>query len=104
MPSMRGLSVILTAGDPERLGAALALAAAAAALGGRARLYFHDQAVQLLADADLSPAFDHDVSVIACQTGLAEANLDLSALDPRIEAGGMVSLLAALGDDRLVTL
>lgn len=100
---MRGLTILVTRAEPGRLPTVLTIAAASAALGGTARVYFHEDAVRLLADADLSLATDSGVALIACQTGLAAAGLDLSALDPAIEAGGLVSLLATLGDDRLVS-
>ena len=97
---MRGLTVVLVSAERERLASALTLAASAAALGGRARLYFDAAAVALLVDADLSLALESGVSIVACQTGLAAG----VALPNGVEAGGLVSLLADLGDDRLVTI
>ncbi len=101
---MRGLTIIVLTGDAERFAAALALASAAAALGAPTRLYMHDSAVARIADTDLSDALTLGVVIIACQTGMATAALDFSDLDSRIEAGGLVSLLAAIGEDRLVTI
>jgi peroxiredoxin family protein len=99
---VRGLTVVLVSEDPARFGAAVQLAAASAALGGRVTLYCHDAAVRCLADADtLAPARDLGVRVIACQTGLAQHG---ATLPDWAEAGGLVSLIAELGDDRLVTL
>ncbi|MGC6401707.1 hypothetical protein ACNI3Q_14145 [Sphingomonas sp. FW199] len=98
----RGLTLIVAGDDPQRFDAAVAVAAAEAAIGGTVRLYAHRMAVMRLSDPMLVDAMDGGVAVIACQTGLAEAGIDLSTLDPRIEGGGMVGLLLALGDDRLV--
>jgi predicted peroxiredoxin len=122
MPGMRGLTIIAATADPERFRAALSLACAHAALDGRARVYCHEAAVQLLVsgtDASdsalvasgfptrqqlLAEAHDSGVILIACQTGLAAAGIDFATLAPGIEPGGLVSLLAGLGEDRLVTL
>ena len=99
---VRGLTLIV--GDPARMDDALAIAAAHAAIGGTTRLYLHDRAVAALAAAPLDDALALGVRIIACQTGLAAAEIDLAAVDRRIEGGGLVGLLAALGEDRLVTL
>ncbi|MCW4462993.1 peroxiredoxin [Sphingomonas sp. BT-65] len=119
---MRGLTIIATTADLERFRAALSLACAHAALGGSARLYCHEAAVSLLvpgADPDdairtaaglasraqlLDEALAIGVALIACQTGLAVAGVAFDALPTGIEPGGLVSLLAGLGEDRLVTL
>jgi peroxiredoxin family protein len=106
---MRGLTLIAATGDSERLRAALTIAAAHAALGGRTRLYCHERAVALLAGGDpgtaslLSTALEIGVHVIACQTGLSLAGLAQADLPPDVETGGLVGLLADLGDDRLDT-
>ncbi|MHA6722441.1 peroxiredoxin [Sphingomonas sp. RS2018] len=100
MPGMRGLTVIVAGADRDRFDAALTLVSAQAALGGRARLYCHGPAVKLLADAALLvTALDLGVEIIACQTALADHGVRLPT---GAEAGGMVSLLQTLGDDRLV--
>lgn len=120
---MRGLTVVVATADPARLHAALSLAAAAAAAGAATRLYFHADAVALAApphawpdDAryaaaglpSLAALFDEalamGVRMIACQTGLALTGSSAGNLDTHIETGGLVSLLASLGDGRLVTL
>ncbi len=111
---MRGLTAIVASADHDRLRAALTLACAAAALGGRARVYLHEGAVALLGAPDravppgvptlgelLAMAAESDVAVIACQTGLALAGLSADTLG--VAAGGLIDLLATLGDDRLVT-
>ena len=111
---MRGLTVVVAGPDPDRFRAALTMACAAAALGGRARVYLHEAAVGLLIRDAPAPAGlpdladlraiadDSGVELIACQTGLALARL--SADTQRVAAGGLIDLLATLGDDRLVTL
>jgi predicted peroxiredoxin len=98
---MRGLTVIVTTEDAERHRAALTLASAHAALGGRTLVYYHEEAVRLLAPSDLlDTAKELGVQLIACQTGLADCGM---ILPDGVEAGGMVSLIASLDDDRLVT-
>ncbi|HSX55759.1 MAG TPA: DsrE family protein [Sphingomonas sp.] len=119
---MRGLTIIAATADAERFRAALSLACAHAALGGSTRLYCHEAAVALLIpgsdprDAELAgkglasraqllaEALESGVALIACQTGLAAAGIAFDTLAPGVEPGGLVSLLAALGEDRLVTL
>ena len=122
MPGMRGLTILAATADIERFRAALSLACAHAAVGGDARLYCHEAAVALLvpgADTGddalaarglatraqlLAEARDSGVTLIACQTGLAAQGIAFDTLPPGIQPGGLVSLLAALGDDRLVAL
>ena len=115
----RGLTIVVADTAPDRFRCALNLALVQAALGGAARLFLDGAAVSLLCRSaiDREPAPDagwpklaalHDealdagVRVILCQSGLATIGADLSDYDPRIEAGGMVSLLQTLGEDRLV--
>ncbi|MCJ8157441.1 DsrE family protein [Sphingomonas sp. LaA6.9] len=120
---MPGLTIIVTSADPTRFHAALSIAAASAATSAPTRVYLHADAVALAApphdcpdDAryaagglpTLAQLIEEvralSVRLIVCQTGLALASLDAGALGPNIEAGGLVSLLSSLGDDRLVTL
>lgn len=120
---MRGLTVIVTGSDPERLHSALSIAAAHAASGARARIFLEGAAVALLAGAAPAPgdAARHaaglptlaelrreasalGVRLIACQGGMALSDMAIDRLGPGVEAGGLVGLLAGLGDDRLVTL
>lgn len=99
---VRGLTVILATDDRERFIAAVTLVSAHAALGGPTRLYFNEGAARLLADLEpLVTARELGVRLIVCQSGLADTSL---AVPNGVEAGGMVSLLATLGEDRLVTL
>ena len=114
---MRGLTLIVT--KPAGVRSALELAAANAALGGRARLFCQGEAV-----AALSPLRDrHDddyaaaglptlaelfedalglgVEIIACQSGMALTGVTADMLDARIAFGGPVSVLQTLGEDRL---
>ena len=101
---MIGLGIIVAGIDPVRFRTALTLAAAQAALGARVRILLDSGAVILASEPAplLESCFELGVEVTLCQTGLAEAGLDASALDPRFCHGGMVGWLAALGDDRLV--
>ncbi|MCW3849363.1 DsrE/DsrF/DrsH-like family protein [Sphingomonas sp. LB-2] len=102
---MRGLTLLIATRDPARLRAALTLAAANAALGGRTRVYFHEEAVPLLANPDplIATAIETGATLIACQTGLAAAGLSAEELPEGVETGGLIGLLADLGDDRLDT-
>jgi predicted peroxiredoxin len=118
---MRGVTVILAEAAPARLRAALSLASAVAAVGGRARIFLHEDAVTLFAAPLTSPAdarrttaglptlaqlFEEalalPVEVILCQSGLAMAGMDVGHLDPRLATGGLIGVVAAAGDDRLV--
>ncbi len=102
MPGVRGLTILVAGDDADRFACALTLACASAALGGRTRLYLHGRAVTRLAAGDLvDTARELGVAVIACQTALADT---ATTLPPWAEGGGMVGLLADLGDDRLVAL
>ncbi len=101
MPDLRGLTIIVATADPQRFAAAVSLASAQAALGGRARIYCHGAAVTLLAPSDaIVTATQLGVSFTACQTGLSDHGLPLPG---DVEAGGPISLLAELDDDRVVT-
>jgi predicted peroxiredoxin len=122
MPGMRGLTILVATADLERFRAALSLACAHAALGNPARVYCHEAAVTLLVPGNdpndaalagkglasraqlLAEARESGVTLIACQTGLAAAGIAFDMLASGTEPGGLVSLLATLGDDRLVTL
>ncbi|WP_156678381.1 DsrE family protein [Sphingomonas profundi] len=117
---MRGLTIIVADAAPERFRTALSIAAAQAALGGGARLFLQGAAVALLRGGEvpgdaahaaaglpalallLEEALALGVTLVACQSGLHLAGLDAASLDPRIEQGGLVSLLQGLGDDRLL--
>ena len=105
MPVVRGLTLIVATGDSERFRAALTIASAHAALGGRTRVYCHEAAVALLADREplLATAIETGAAIIACQTGLALAGLAETDLLRGVETGGLIGLLADLGDDRLDT-
>jgi len=116
---VRGLTVVVT--RPSGLRAGLELAAANAALGGRARLFAQGEAVAALV-SPMRDAHDPDyagaglptlaelfedalalgVEAIACQSGLALMGVTADRLDARIAFGGPVSMLQELGEDRLV--
>ncbi|KRB86119.1 hypothetical protein ASE00_05100 [Sphingomonas sp. Root710] len=118
---MRGLTLLVTAADAERLHAALTYAAAGAAAGASVKLHLHEWAVALLAPLGPAPkdearaaaglptlpqifeeALALGVAITVCQSGLALAGIDLARIDPRAEAQGPVGLLGALGDDRMI--
>ena len=117
---MRGLTIVTATADAGRFRSAIGLAAAQAAVGGRARLFLDTAAVPLLAPpmvhaedaayrvaglptlAELwDTALTLGVTVVACQSGLALAGLTPDAIDIRVEFGGLTGLLATLSDDRL---
>jgi predicted peroxiredoxin len=118
---MRGLTLLIPTPDRVRFRAALSLACAQGALGGRVRVFCQEEAVSLFADrADpdatqlqrvglpdiptlIEAARNCGVAFIVCQTGLAAAKLEMTALVPGVEAGGMVGILATLDDDRLIS-
>ncbi|MBY0519498.1 MAG: DsrE/DsrF/DrsH-like family protein [Sphingomonas sp.] len=117
------LAIMLVTEDSVRARAALSVALAHVALGGRVRIYAHERAVALFAQAPrlddetetlaaaglpdrlamLAMAIESGVELIACQTGLAIAGLSIGELVLGTEPGGLVALLATLGDDRLVS-
>ena len=118
---MRGLTIVVAGAERARLRSALGLAAAQAAAGATARLFLDTAAVPLLAPPLEAPCDPNHraagqptlaelvetclalgARIVLCQSGLALAGLDAVVLDSRFETGGMVGLLAALGDDRLV--
>lgn len=120
---MPGLTLIVAGADPRRFHAALSIAAASAASGAATRVYLDGDAVLLLVPPIKSPdddrhrtnglptlaqlldeSLDLGVRLICCQSGLAMAGIDAESLDPRMEVGGLVGLLSALGDDRLVAI
>lgn len=119
---LRGLTIVVVEAATVRLHAALSIAAASAATGAPTRLHLHGEAARLLAPPVtagedegyaaaglptlaqlLDEALGLGVAVSACQTGLAMATIDAAALDARIEMGGLVGVMAALGDGRLIT-
>ena len=118
---MRGLTIVVADVSSERFRCALNLACAQAALGGRARLFLDGEAVSIprepmqgweddaYADAGLptllqlyASALDLGVEVILCQSGMQMTGAEPRDYDKRVQAGGMVSLLQTLGEDRLV--
>jgi predicted peroxiredoxin len=120
MPGMRGLTVLVATAEPARFHAALSLAAAQAALGGRSRVYLHGEAVALLATSAQDFRFTGagmpditelrteaaalGVTVTACQSGFALAGLSPADFAEDVDTGGLIGLLTDLGDDRLVVL
>jgi predicted peroxiredoxin len=118
---MRGLTLLIPTPDRVRFRAALSLACAQGALGGRVRVFCQEEAMSLLIDRPdpdatqlqrvglpdiptlIEAARNCGVAFIVCQTGLAAAKLEMTALVPGVEAGGMVGILATLDDDRLIS-
>lgn len=123
MPLIGGLVIIVTSDDAVRFRAAMTTGLAHAALGGHVRLYCHESSVALLARATrpddnsealariglpdrlalIAMAQGSGITIIACQTGAAILDLSLDALAAGTEAGGMMALMATLGEDRLVS-
>ena len=118
---MRGLTIIVADCSSERFRTALSIAAAQVALGGPAHIFCQGEAVALLRppiqgieddahiDAGLptlaalfEEAIDLGVTITACQSGLLLANTDAATLDRRIAFGGLVSVMQALGESRLL--
>jgi len=104
MRRMTGLGIIVADTDQTRFRTALTLGAAQAALGGRTRILLDSGAVPLASSPNdlLESCFELGAEVMLCQSGLAQAGLNASALDPRFSYGGMLGWLADLGSDRLV--
>ncbi len=115
---MRELRIIVAAEDSERLRAALVTASAQAALGGKAAVFLQLDAAALLRApigarldeaheamglpalaALLEDALALGVSVLACQSGLALANLSAADLPAGVEVSGPVAFLQQTGDD-----
>jgi predicted peroxiredoxin len=118
---MRGLTIILAEASPVRFRSALTTALAAAALGARARLFLDAAAVPLVRlpieapdDLDqvraglpalgdlLAEALAAGVEVTACQTGLALCAATAADFPPAVTFGGVVGVIADLGEDRLL--
>lgn len=123
MLPMRGLTIIFANTDPERFYSALSIAAAHTAAGGVSRIFLEGRSVALLAESSPAPG-DADrnanglptlaeirqesthlgVGLIACQSGMALAGLEIGQLGPGVEAGGLIGLMTSIGDDRLLAL
>lgn len=118
---MKGLTIVVADVSSERFRCGLNLALAQAALGGGARVFLDGEAVSIIRepiagwedaaheDAGLptlpalyADALDAGVRIILCQSGMAMTGAQARDFDARVEAGGMVSLLQTLGEDRLV--
>jgi len=101
---IQGLTIILESDTPSRTQLAYEMALVQAALGGRASLFVTGRAVPTLAtpDALCVEALAAGVKIIVCQAGLATHQLSMTDIDPRVEAGGLASLMQGLNDDRLV--
>jgi predicted peroxiredoxin len=115
---MRELRIVVATADAERLRGALVMAAAQAALGGRAALFLQLDAVALLRHPMSAPldeahraaglpalgqlveeALGLGVTILACQSGLALAGLSAQHLPDGVEVGGPVGFLQQTGDE-----
>jgi predicted peroxiredoxin len=111
---VQGLSIVVATADPARFHSALELAAANAALDKPTRIFLQAQAVPLLWEeaeaADGMPSASEmlveavalGVRISACQSGLALGGREASALPRGVETEGLLSFLAARGDDQLL--
>ena len=101
-----GLTIIIESADAGRVRLAYEMALVHMALNGRVTLFFTGAAMETLErpDAQREAALEAGARLIACQTALAEAGLSMTRLDLHIEAGGLVSLMQGLGNDRLVVI
>lgn len=122
MRDMPALNIIVAAAEGPRLYAALEAAMAAAALGRDVRIFLQGEAVALLrapvgfaGDAARRAAGQPDlagmiaeagameITLLACQSGMALVGIDATGLAPHVRAGGLVSFLADVGpEDRLI--
>lgn len=115
---MRGLNIVLTVPEAERLRGALVLASAQAARGGTASIFLQLDAVALLRAPLVAPRDDaHQaaglprlaalvddamalgVAIIACQSGLALAGMTAADLPKGVECGGPVGFLSGCGEE-----
>lgn len=118
---MAGMSLILLDDDAERIHGALTMATSYAAMGERTRVFFHAPAVPLLvpphrAPGDVDrhsaglPTLENllqdlivlEAELCACQSGLAQHQLDAEDLLAGVQVMGPIAFLTNLGDDRLV--
>jgi predicted peroxiredoxin len=111
---MQGLSIVVATADATRFASALEVAAANAALDHPTRIFLQAQAVPLLgrilkAAAEMASitemmaeALALGVKISACQSGLSLAGMTAADLDHGIETEGVVSFLAARGEDQLL--
>lgn len=116
--TMRELRIVVATADAERLRGALVMAAAQAALGGKAVVFLQLDAVGLLQAPMGAPqdeahraaglpslamlvdeALGLGVALLACQSGLALCGLSAQDLPQGVEVGGPVSFLQRTDDE-----
>ena len=116
MCDVPGLIIIVAGSDPARFHAALSVAAANAALGGRSRVFLQGEAAGLLRILDrqeaaegtptLTELIEETVAlggeIMVCQSGLALVDLSAEDLPESLTTSGLVELLAGRGDDQLM--
>ena len=121
---MRGLTIILNGDDASNgIGLAFQMALVQIALGQPMTLFVTGWAVRNIVMASkssgkgflgikvtpslkqlLNDVLDGGGRLIVCQTRMTTGGWHFDALDSRIEAGGLVSIMQGLGDDRLVVI
>ena len=115
---MRELRIVVATADAERLRGALVLASAQAALGGAASIFLQLDAVALLRQTAQAPedaahlaaglpslnqliieALALDVTILACQSGMALHDVAASELPDGISISGPIAFLQQTGDE-----
>lgn len=115
---MRELRIVVATAEAERLRGALVMAAAQAALGGKAAIFLQLDAVALLRVPVAAPwddahraaglpslamlieeALGLGVTLLACQSGLALCGMTAVDLPTGVEIGGPVGFLQQTGDE-----
>lgn len=118
---MQGLTIIIADVSSERFRCALSIAAAHAALDGKARIFMQGESIGIIrppmigweddayAEAGLptlpqlfDEALKLGVRIIVCQSAMQMTGAEPRDFDARVEYGGLVSLIQTLGDDRLL--
>lgn len=122
MPDMPSLNIIVAVAEGRRLYAALEAGMAMAALGRPVRIFLQGEAAALLRDPvsftgdearraagqpDLAGLVEEaivmEITLFACQSGMALVGIAATELVPHVRAGGLVSFLADVGaEDRLI--
>lgn len=119
---MPSLNIIVAVAEGRRLYAALETGMAMAALGRPVRIFLQGEAAALLRDPvsctgdearraagqpDLAGLVEEaivmEITLFACQSGMALVGITATELVPHVRAGGLVSFLADVGaEDRLI--
>lgn len=101
----RPLAIIVIGDHPQRLLAALRLAAASAALGRQVGVFFDQGAVAAALDPALAPVIDDlrdlGVGFAICATGIAERGIAPDSAGA-MAIGGLLHFLSQFADPELV--